>query len=384
MTKRVMISGAIGSHPISGAGNSWAFLQYVLGFRNLGFETYYVEQLNAEDCIDDSWNQTGFLLSANARYFRTIIDRFDLTGHAALLEHNGPGYIGLSHADVAMIAPDIDLLINPSGRLHFRPVLAAARRRMYLDLDPGYTQIWQERYDVDMNLRDHDAYVTVGLNLGAPDCPLPTCGIRWEKTLPPVVLDQWNASERPGSAYSTVADWRSFTPIEWRGVWYNQKADEFKRIIELPHRVRVPLELCLSIHPAEPDRLELERYGWQLASPGVHAITTDTYRDYITASRGEITAVKQGYAAGRTGWFSDRSACYLAAGRPVVVQDTGVGRYLPTGLGLLTFADVEGAAAAIDSIENNYRRHALAAADFAREFLDAAVVLPRLLELAGI
>jgi hypothetical protein len=379
-----MISGAIGSHPISGAGNSWAFLQYILGFRNLGFETYYVEQLNADECVDDEWNPTDFMLSANARYFRTLMDRFDLTGYAALLERDGPGYVGLSHLEVEKIAPNIDLLINGSGRFHFRSVLSAARRRMYLDLDPGYTQVWQERYAVDMNLRDHDVYVTVGLNLGAPDCPFPTCGIQWEKTLPPVVLDEWNTTERPGSVYSTVADWRSFTPIEWGGIWYHEKAEEFSRIIDLPRRVHVPLELCLAIHQAESDRLTLEHHGWRLASPSVHAITPDAYRSYISTSRGEFTAVKHGYAAGRTGWFSDRSGCYLAAGRPVIIQSTGLEDYLPTGLGLLTFRCLETAAAAVESVESNYADHCRAASEFAREFLDAAVVLPHLLAIAGL
>lgn len=384
MAIRVMISGAIGSHPLYGAGNSWAFLQYVLGFRKLGIETYYIEELNPEDCVDEAWNSAEFMHSANASYFRALMDRFDLTGTAALLERSGSGYIGLSHAEIETIAPSIDLLINGSGRLHFRPVLDAVRRRVYLDLDPGYTQIWQEGYGVNMNLHNHDVYVTVGLNLGGPECPLPSCGIRWEKTLPPVVMDQWAPFQAPGNAYSTVADWRSFNPVEWRGVWYKQKADEFKRIIELPRRVRVPLELCLAIDPAEPDRLELERQGWRLTSPAVHAATVDAYRQYVRFSRGEFTAVKGGYAAGRTGWFSDRSACYLATGRPVIMQSTGFENYLPVGFGLLTFTDIETAVAAIESVESDYARHARAASDFAREFLDARIVLPRLIELAAV
>ncbi|MGH7796474.1 MAG: glycosyltransferase [Candidatus Binatia bacterium] len=379
-----MISGAIARHPLYGAGNSWAFLQYVLGFRELGFDVYYVEQLNADDWINDEWQRAEFNSSANVRYFCGVMEQFGLTDRSALLESDGSGYVGLSHAEVEDLAPDIDLLINLSGCLHSEPILSAARRRVYIDLDPGYTQIWHEQYGVDMHLRDHDVYVTVGLNLGEPDCPFPTCGIRWQKSLPPVVIDEWVTTQPPRNVYSTVAEWRGFSPIEWRGSWYNQKADEFKRIIDLPRRVAVPVELCLFIHPDEPDRAELERYGWELASPTVHAVTIDAYRNYIMGSRAEFTAVKQGYAAGRTGWFSDRSACYLAAGRPVIVQDTGIGKYLPTGLGLLTFADLEGAAAAIDSIENDYVRHALAAADFARKFLDANVVLPRLLRLAGI
>ena len=142
--------------------------------------------------------------------------------------------------------------------------------------------------------------------------------------------------------------------------------------------------MCVFIDTDEPDRAELERHGWILTSPSVHAATIDAYRNYVTASHGEFSAVKQGYAAGRTGWFSDRSACYLAAGRPVIVQDTGIGKHLPTGLGLLTFTSLEDAVAAIEAVEKDYDRHARAGADFAREFLDAAVVLPRLLQLAGI
>ena len=379
-----MISGAIGSHPISGAGNSWAFLQYVLGFRNLGYEIYYVEQLNPEDCVDEAWNRAEFMQSANASYFRALMERFDLTGRVSLLESGGAGYVGLSRGEIEAIAPEIDLLINGSGRLHINSILASVRRRMYLDLDPGYTQVWQERYGIDMNLRGHDLYVTVGLNLGAPECPFPTCGINWQTTLPPVVATEWTTNQPPGPAYSTVADWRGFGSMEWRGICYRPKADEFLRLIELPRRVSAPLELCLFIHPDEPNRSELEKHGWRLASPSDHVPNPDRYRDYIFHSRGEFTAVKQGYAAGRTGWFSDRSACYLTAGRPVIMQDTGIGKYIPTGDGLLTFTDIDSAAEAIKRVESEYSRHAAAAAAFAREFLDSDLVLLRLLRLAGI
>jgi hypothetical protein len=308
---------------------------------------------------------------------------FSLTDSAALLE-GGCSHVGLSRPEVEKIAPDIDLLINISGHLHIKSILAAARRRMYIDLDPGYTQIWQAQYGADMNLRDHDVYVTVGLNLGEPDCPFPTCGIRWEKSLPPVVMDKWATTSPPRNVYSTVADWRSFTPVEWRGVWYHQKADEFRRIIDLPNRVSVPLELCLSIHPDESDRIELERHGWRIVSPSVHAVTADCYRDYIIHSRGEFTAVKHGYAAGRSGWFSDRSACYLASGRPVILQDTGISSHVPTGNGLLTFTDIDSAADAVNRIDADYSRHAAAATAFAREYLDSDRVLTRLLERVGL
>ena len=172
MAKRVIVAGAIGSHPISGGGNTWAFLQYVLGFRRLGFETYYVEQLDPQDCIDDGWNRTTFSASANARHFRALLESFKLLGHGSLLESVGTGHVGLSRAEIVALARDADLLINISGRLNFDSILKAARRRMYLDMDPGYTQLWQEQYGIDMNLRGHDVYVTVGLNLGRAGLPL--------------------------------------------------------------------------------------------------------------------------------------------------------------------------------------------------------------------
>lgn len=374
----------MGSQPLGGAGNSWAFLQYVLGFRKLGFETYYLEVLERDRCIDEDWNPAPFSASANARYFRMLMERFDLQDRAGLLEHEGSEHVGLSREEFEKIAPDVDLLLNLSGRLHLKSALASARRRFYVDLDPGYTQIWQERYGVDMNLRDHDAYVTVGLNLGKPDCPLPTCGVRWESTLPPVVLDYWNTEDPPGDVYSTVAEWRGFAEIEWKGVWYGQKADEFRRILSLPRRVDFPLELCVFINPDDPDRILLEDNGWRLTPPARHAATPDSYRDYIIGSRGEFTAVKEGYSKGRTGWFSDRSACYLAAGRPVVVQETGFSRYLPTGKGLLTFRDLESAASALNLIEQDYSGHAAAARDLAREYFDSDNVLQRLLQIAGL
>jgi len=395
MSKRIMVAGAIAHHPLGGAGNAWAFLQYVLGFRRLGYDVCYLEHIDRASCIDDQWQPAAFAASANARFFTAVMRRFGLEGQSALLQWDGSEAVGLSRREVELLARDTEVLVNLSGRFHLDAVLTAVRRRLYLDLDPGFVQIWQEQYGVDMNLRRHDVHVTVGLNLGAPNCPLPTCGISWHTTLPPVVLDEWATAEPPGTRYTTVADWRGYSPVEWNGVWYGQKAEEFLKVIDLPSRVRARLaarqmtpglflELCLAIHPDEPDRARLEEHGWHLVSPREHAATLDRYRGYIRGSRGELTVVKHGYAAGRTGWFSDRSACYLAAGRPVIVQDTGLGAHLPVGEGLLTFTDVDSATEALVRVEEDYARHAAAAAAFAREHLDSARVLPRLLAIAGV
>lgn len=366
-------------------GMAWASLQYVLGLCRLGFEVYCVEFTGARENRDSLAGEAPpFERSTSARYFREVMDRFDLVHRAALLELSGPGHVGLSHREVELLAPDIDLLINGSGALRSKSILGRVRRRLYLDVDPGYTQLWQEQCGVDMNLSGHDLYVTVGLNLGKPDCPLPTCGIRWETTLPPVVVEEWQTALFPGDSYTTVADWYGFNPVQWNGVWYGRKSDEFLRLLDLPRRVSAPLELCLYIRPDDPDRERLLGNGWRLVAPGDRVGGPQNYRDYVFRSRAEFTAVKHGYAAAKTGWFSDRSACYLAAGRPVIVQDTGIGAHLPTGTGLLTFTGVAAAAEAIRRVESDYARHAAAAAAFAREFLDSDRVLGRLLELAGL
>jgi len=382
--KRIMIAGAIAHHPLGGAGYAWAFLQYVLGFRRLGLETYYVEHIEEQHCVGDDWKPAPFATSANARFFHAVMDQFDLRDHAALLASPGAAHIGLARADIEQLARDVDLFINISGRFHLVSVLGAVRRRLYLDLDPGFVQIWQEQYGVDMNLRGHDVHITVGLNLGAPDYPLPTCGFKWQTTLPPVVLDQWTTAAGAGRAYSTVADWRGYGPVEWRGVWYGQKAEEFMRIIEMPRRVSAPLELCLAIHPNEPDYAKLEENGWHLVSPRRHCSTPDTYRDYVRSSRGEFTVVKNGYAAGRAGWFSDRSACYLAAGRPVITQDTGFGTVLPTGEGLFAFNTMDDILAAFEAINSEYEKHCRAARAIAEDYFKAETVLAKLLRDLGL
>jgi hypothetical protein len=379
MSKRIMIAGCIAGAGPGYGGNTWAFLQYILGLRRLGCEVYYVEQIGADKCLDAEGRRVSFCESVNAQQFRKLIDRFDLADHAALFDETGS--VGLSCAEVDRLAPDIDLLINLSGIFRRESVLAKVRKRMYLDMDPGYTQMWHE-LGFNIYLAGHDVYVTTGLNLGKPDCPFPSCGIRWETTLPPVVLTEWTGEERPGCAYTTIADWRGFKPVQWRGVWYGQKADEFLRLIDLPRRVQVPLEICLLINSNEAARFELEQHDWRLVSPRDHAASPEAYRRYILGSRGEFSVVKGGYTAGRTGWFSDRSGCYLAAGRPVVVQDTGIGKYLPTGSGILTFTDIDSAADAINGVERNYDHHSAAATAFAQEFLDSDLVLSRILKLA--
>lgn len=384
MAVRVVIAGAIAHVPIHGGGYTWLFLQYVLGFRQLGCEVLYVEHLDAKDCIDRHWRPAPFAASANAALFSALVERYGLAGDAALLQRDGEAWFGVSPRDVLEWADDADLFVNLSGRFHLREIMRAARRRVYVDLDPGFTQIWQAAYGADMNLAGHDTYVSVGLNLGKADCRVPTLGLSWRTLRPPVVRGQWRPLGDAGAAYTTVADWRGYAPIEWDGVWYKQKADEFLRLIDLPARTPCRLEICLAIHPDEPDLPRLRAHGWRLTDPHVHALDSETYRDYVRRSRGEFSVAKHGYVAGRTGWVSDRTACYLAAGRPAIVQDTGLRAHLPVGEGLLVFDAAEDAAAALAEVERDYARHARAADALAARYFDSDRVLSELLDIAGV
>lgn len=382
MPLRVAVGGGLARHPLHAGGYTWAFLQYVLGFRALGAEVRYLEHLDPGDCVGEDWQPAPFAASANAALFRDVQARFGVAG--SLLLRGSDAAVGASLADVREWVAAADLFVNLSGRWHLRDVMAAARRRAYVDLDPGFTQIWQAGYGVDMNLDGHDAYVTVGLNLGRPDCPVPTLDRRWHPLPPPVVLAEWQPVPERRDCYTTVADWRGYGPIEWRGVWYGQKADEFVRISDLPRRAPAPLEACLAIHPSEPALPRLRAGGWRLVEPRVGAADVDAYRHYLRTSRGEFSVAKHGYVVGRTGWVSDRTACYLAAGRPAVVQDTGAGRALPLGAGLLTFTGAAGALAALAAVERDWEHHAAAARALAVEHFDARRVLTRLLDVAGV
>lgn len=382
MAKRILFSGSLAGHPVGYGGNVWAFLQWVLGFRRLGFDVFYVEERQSKDLMDEELKPAPFSQSANAQGFRRLIDRFQLGDRAALLEAGSSAHVGLSREDIAKVATDVDLFLNQFGS--YTAVLDRVHRSVYLDLDPGHTQIWQEQYGVDMRLRGHDLYLTIGLNLGEPDCPLPTCGIRWEKTLWPIVLSEWATTDPPGPAYTTVANWRDYSWVEWQGVWYAQKAEAFKAVIELPRRVSMPIEVCLSITDADPERPLLRENGWRLVSPRERVGDPDSYRSYIHGSRGELSPVRPICSLGKSGWFSERSGCYLAAGRPVVMEDTGLGRHVPVGSGLLAYVDLESAVQCLEAVEADYARHAAAARDFAREHLDSDRVLSRILALAGI
>jgi hypothetical protein len=374
----VLVSGAVAQRPGYG-GHAWVFLQYLLGFRRLGYDVLFVDWLSEEMCGGPVAG------SANTRYLTGVMERFGLGDSFSLLDSgSGEAVAGIPRREVLRRAADAAFLLNVMGYLEDEEILAASQLRVFLDIDPGFPQMWRELGLADV-LAGYDRFVTVGVNLGRSSCSIPTCGLDWITTRPPVVLEAW--PPRPGgSRYTSVATWRgAFAPVEYEGHHYGVRAHELRKFAELPRRSALPFELALDIHPADSsDRELLLRNGWNLVDPILAAGEPETYRDYVGASRAEVMVAKQLYVVTRSGWFSDRSACYLASGKPVLAQDTRLDSLDPTGEGLLTFKTLEEAVTGAREIERDYPRHARAARELAEAHFDSDKVLGRLLARLGV
>lgn len=380
----ILFSGMIAADPRQG-GATWAVLQYVLGLRRLGHDVYFVEPLKPE-----ARRPTGASLAAseNAAYFRAVMAEFGLSDRSALLLEGTTQTEGLPYARLAELAGRADLLFNVSGMLADPALVEPVPVRAYLDLDPAFVQMWHAVQGVDMGFDRHTQFVTVGQAIGEPGCRVPTCGRTWLKTLPPVVLEHWPQvgpdGPRTWDAWTTVANWRGYGSIEHGGMLYGQKAHSLRRLVDLPRLTAESLAPAIAIHPGETkDWKSLADNGWRVLDPGDVASSPARYRSFVQGSKGEFGLAKSGYVDSRCGWFSDRSACYLASGRPVVAQDTGFPQFISTGEGLLAFTTAADAAAAVETVGRDYARHSRAARALAAEHLDSDRVLGRLLRRIG-
>jgi len=350
----------------------------VLGLARLGHEVVLVDPVPPGSISPEGASLGG---SENAAYFRRVIEEFELE-HAAFLLEGTQETVGLSYPELRRRAGSADVLLNINGLLADEELLAEIPARVYLDIDAGFNQLWHATQGIDRGFAGHTHHFTIGQGIGEAWSPVPTCGIEWEKTIQPVVLSEWPVADGiREDALTTVGNWRGYGSFEHDGVFYGQKAHSLRELIELPTRTGERFMLALAIHPEEKKDLDaLARYGWGLVDPASVAATPGAYRSFIQGSKAEFGLVKQGCIAAPCGWFSDRSACYLASGRPVIAQETGFSRYLPTGEGLFAFATEDEALAAIEEIRSDYGRHAAAARAIAEEHFDSDRVLARLLD----
>jgi hypothetical protein len=385
---RIIVAGMAAQYPVGGV--AWDYLQYPVGLAGLGHDVVYHEDTwcwpydpLARTMTDDRSYSAAYLDDFFARYAPELSDRWHY-------QHLHETSCGMSRAAFDDFARSADLFMNVSGGSFFPDALSPRCLKLFLDTDPGYNQIvLSEKPSWSANVerwcegvRAHDRHFTYAENFGASDCAMPDAGIAWKKTRMPVVTELWTARAKEAcvtAPWGTVMTWNVFKgKLEYRGIEYRGKAGEFDKIAELPRRLGHKFRVAVGGTEAPLDRLAA--LGWETEDGPSATLTPEAYQDYIAASRGEVSVAKQVYVALRTGWFSCRSACYLAASRPVVVQDTGFSTFLPVGHGLHAFTTEDEAASAIEAIEADYEAETRAARDVACAEFDARQVLSRLIE----
>jgi hypothetical protein len=363
---RILVAGRFAS-PSNQGGATWAILQYALGFSEMGHDVMLVDPCQAEP--------------VTIAYHELVIREVPQLGPAILL-HPDRTATGADYRELVQWAERADIVVNLGGVLRDREILDRVPYRMYVDLDPGFTQIWHATHGIDMGFSAHDRFFTVGGLLGTNACSLPTCGIEWEAILPPVVLSLWPRNPlQPRHGLTTVANWRSYGCVQHAGTHLGQKAHSIRRLAALPARVpQIGFEPALAIDPTETsDLMMLRRYGWRWVDAGPACGSPQSFQSFVATSTAELGIAKTGYVDATTGWFSDRSACYLAAGRPVVAQDTGWTALLPHGQGLHAFSDLDDAQEAIERVLLDYRQQCRMARTMACELFSAERVLTRML-----
>jgi len=380
---KIIVGGVVSLPPFS-AGIAWDWIQYSVGLRELGHDVYFVEEVMPEWCFDNDGQSCDFLKSANRELFRAIMERFGFWEKACQVFNHGEATCGLPFSSFIAETKDAELLINMSGHVTTEAILGNVNRRVYVDQDPVYTQLWHSEYGKDLNFGKHDVFFTVGLNIGTPHTDIPDCGVTWHHVLPPVALEYWaHEFDATCTRFSTIASWSGFNDLSYRGEWYKSKYAEFQRFAALPTEVDQPLEVILKAYQEHDDGIRLlKTNGWVISEPD-QVGDLSGYQQFIARSRAEIGIAQNAYVKGRSGWFSDRAAHYLASGKPALCQSTGFERCLPTGRGLLSFSNMDEAVAGIEAINANYSLHCRSAREFAEEYLGYRKVLPKMLETCG-
>jgi hypothetical protein len=401
---RLVVVGTLASSPY--AGMAWMHMQIAAGLRRLGHEVYYIEATSVwpyDPIRQMKVNDSDFAVP----YLARVAEGFGFENRWAYRRSfSDKEWLGMSQGKAEELLANADAVFNVAGatRLRTREGLKVGRL-IYYGTDPVYDEIGFVTGNrvSRRTVEQHDDIVTYGENIGQPDCPIPPLPRLRSKTRQPILVDLWNDGSPTRLEFTTVCNWKQEgRDIEYLGdTYYWSKHYEFMKFIDLPLRSKQAIELAMGLVPAAQirpgfgdlvpavgmtveERQLLSANSWKLAD--AHAVTADpwTYREYIRASRGEFTVAKDQNVRLRSGWFSERSACYLAAGRPVITQDTGFGVALPTGEGLFAFSTMEDILAAFDAVNSDYGRHSRAARDIAERYFRAETVLAKVLQDLGL
>lgn len=380
---RIVVGAYMVRYPLGGMLS--LVVQLVAGLRRLGHEVAVLEKSGWEgSCFDPVARTMSDDCSYGTEVVGLLLARHGLGDHWCFVDASGTCH-GLSSANLRSVLDRCDAFLDAGTHGHWLDDLPAGRPRILLDGEPGWTQMrWLQQAAAGERLPEYDVHLTVGQNVGRASSPIPTVGREWGHTFYPVLCDEFGSGPPPpGAAYTTVMNWQAHDTLEFGGRSYGQKDVEFDKFVELP-ALAAPARLEIAVAGSGVPRERLSRAGWRLRDAHATTLSYDRYRGFVAGSRGEFSVAKNIFVATNSGWFGDRSAAYLASGRPVVLQDTGISEHLPCGEGLFAVADAAGAAAAIEAIEGDYRRHAAAARAIALEYFAPERVLPAILGEVGL
>jgi hypothetical protein len=386
---KAIVTGMIATYPMGGV--AWDYCQYAAGLERLGLEVYYLEDTGVPTC---AFNPSTERFESDPGYGATFLEQ-SLAAFSPTLARRwhfrsaDDTTYGLSPAELADVVAEADVLINVSGATLLRDTYRRCPKKVFIDTDPGWNHFvifrkWDRKSSKEQSLgfRSHDYFFTFAERIGQSDCLLPDLGLRWQPTRHPVLPELWRPRP-PGDRYTTVMMWNTYgKPVEHAGRHYGSKEVEFDKIERLPARLSVPLEVAVNGDDAPRERWR--ELGWSVVHGATTSRSAEAYNAYVAGSRGELSVAKNIYVATRSGWFSGRSACYLAAGRPVVVQETGFSEQIPVGEGVLSFRDEDEAIAAIEDVELHYATHERRARAVAETYFDSRLVLGRMLSNIGL
>jgi hypothetical protein len=383
---RIVVTGLLAQYAFGGV--TWDYIQYLLGFRALGHEVWYLEDSGAwpYDPVRETISED---CTYNVNYLRGMMAEFGFDDRWIYRNGADGKFHGAGEAAARDLIKHGDLLVNVSSAGWLRDYEFGVRHQMFIDGDPMFCQVGlldPAKHEYAGRVRAHDSHFTFGLNVGGPGCLAPDTGIRWKKTVQPIALERWPFQAEPApDRFTTVMNWASYAPIEWQEKIYGQKDLEFEKFKALPGCTPQHFEMAMGqgVGAKRPTD-ELRALGWTILEAGEVLPNHRAYHEFLRTSKAEWSVAKHGYVAARTGWFSCRTACYLALGRPAVVQETGWSEFIPAGDGVLAFSTLEEAVEAIADINDHYAEHQAAARALAEQYFEARKVCDDLLIQAGL
>lgn len=391
---RIVVGGFLGL--LTAGGVTWDYVQYPVGFAALGHDVVYVEDTRLWPVFQKG-SGDGSDCAPNVAHLSRVMDAFGLGDRWAYRDEVSGRCFGLSEETLRELCRTADVFVNLSCSTFLRDAYRAIPVRVLIDTDPMFTQIQYERQTgftpeqsgMRAMVDGHTHHFTFGENIAAGDCRVPTCGIPWRPTRQPICLDKWPVTPLPvgdDAAFTTVMNWTAAPPLEYAGETWGQKNVEFARVATVPQMVpTLPLAVAVSQTTGDGFPIDaLRNAGWGVLDAGRTVSDWRDYRRFLQRSRGEFSVAKETYVKARTGWFSCRSACYLASGRPVVTQDTAWTRYLPSDCGLLAFSEPSEAVEALRRVAAEPEKHARAARAVAEEHFRAERILDALLQQVSI